>query len=100
MYKILVHFYINFIVVLLGFFLAINLSTILGQSGDWGIFSSGLISAIIEILSNIIYKTKKNLVFLNSYSLIEKLTVTLNFFNCLKIGILYGFFLESFKLGS
>ena len=51
--------FLNFIAILLGFFLAINLSTILGQTGDWGILSSGLLTAFIETISRVIYKTKK-----------------------------------------
>ena len=43
---------------------AINLSTILGQTGDWGILSSGLIAATIETLSRTVYGTKKNLILL------------------------------------
>ena len=50
----------NFIAILLGFFLAINLSTILGQTGDWGVLSSGLFAAAVETVSRVVYKTKKN----------------------------------------
>ena len=53
--------FINSIAILLGFFLAINLSTILGQSGDWGVLSAGLITAVLETTSKILYKTKKKL---------------------------------------
>jgi hypothetical protein len=52
---------LNFISILLGFFLAINLSTILGQTGDWGVLSSGLITATMETVSRFVYRTKKNL---------------------------------------
>ena len=55
--------FINFIAILLGFFLAINLSTILGQSGDWGVLSAGLITALLETISKILYRTKKKLIF-------------------------------------
>ena len=55
--------FLNFIAILLGFFLAINLSTILGQSGDWGVLSAGLITAVLEATSRILYKTKKKLIF-------------------------------------
>ena len=55
--------FINFIAILLGFFLAINLSTILGQSGDWGVLSAGLITAVLESISKILYRTKKKLIF-------------------------------------
>ena len=54
--------FINFIAILLGFFLAINLSTILGQSGDWGILSAGILTAVLEIISRILYSTKKKLI--------------------------------------
>jgi len=55
--------FLNFIAILLGFFLAINLSTILGQSGDWGVLSAGLITAVLETISKILYKVKKKLIF-------------------------------------
>ena len=55
--------FIKLIAILLGFFLAINLSTILGQSGDWGVLSAGVITAALETISKILYKTKKKLVF-------------------------------------
>ncbi len=54
--------FLNFIAILLGFFLAINMSTILGQTGDWGILSSGLIAATVETLSKTVYTVKKNLI--------------------------------------
>jgi len=60
LYTITIFTITNFVAVLLGFFLAINLSTVLGQTGDWGILSSGLITATLEIISKIIYKSKKN----------------------------------------
>ena len=58
--SIVFNIFINFIAILLGFFLAINLSTILGQTGDWGVLSSGLFAAAVETVSRIVYKTKKN----------------------------------------
>jgi hypothetical protein len=61
--NILFNIFINFTAILLGFFLAINLSTILGQTGDWGVLSSGLFAAAVETVSRIVYKTKKNLCF-------------------------------------
>lgn len=60
-FKIIVlNVFTNFIAILLGFFLAINFSTILGQTGDWGVLSSGLFAASVETVSRIVYKTKKN----------------------------------------
>ena len=60
---LLFNVFINFTAILLGFFLAISLSTILGQTGDWGVLSSGLFAAAVETVSRIVYKTKKNLFF-------------------------------------
>jgi hypothetical protein len=33
----------------------------LGQTGDWGVLSAGLLAASIETVSRIAYRTKKNL---------------------------------------
>ena len=103
MYKIqliVFNILINFTAILLGFFLAINLSTILGQTGDWGVLSSGLFAAAVETVSRIVYKTKKNLFFFKESTFSNRLNRGIALLNNLKIGILYGFFVESFKLGS
>ena len=84
----------------MGFFLAMNLSTILGQTGDWGMLSSGLLTALIEISSKLIYEGKEKINFIQNSKLKKNLTIFSNFLNNLKIGVLYGFFIESFKLGS
>jgi hypothetical protein len=52
---------INFTIILLGVFIAINLSTLLGQTGDWGMFVSSVITGSIEMITQITYKIKKNL---------------------------------------
>nr|YP_010835246.1 hypothetical protein ycf20 [Cryptomonas gyropyrenoidosa]WFQ82921.1 hypothetical protein ycf20 [Cryptomonas gyropyrenoidosa] len=88
-------FYRNFT----GFFLSINLSTVLGQTGDWGIFSSGLLVGALELISKILYKIKKiseQGFFLNKKPLFNFIEIL----NGIKIGFLYGFFVEAFKLGS
>ena len=92
--------FLNFIAILIGFFLAMNLSTILGQTGDWGMLSSGLLTALIEISSKLIYEGKEKINFIQNSKLKKNLTIFSNFLNNLKIGVLYGFFIESFKLGS
>jgi hypothetical protein len=76
------------------------MSTILGQTGDWGVLASGVLTALIEITSQTIYTTKKRLICLNSSPIHKKLNFYIKFLNNLKIGILYGFFVEAFKLGS
>jgi ABC-type nitrate/sulfonate/bicarbonate transport system permease component len=53
--------FVSFIAILLGFFLANTLATMLGQTGDWGVLSSGILVAFIESTNRIVYTTKKNL---------------------------------------
>nr|YP_010337343.1 hypothetical protein MW436_pgp131 [Pulvinaster venetus]UNJ16928.1 hypothetical protein [Pulvinaster venetus] len=76
---------------LIGFFGATVLATLPGQTGDWGVVA-GLI-AIFEIISKISYN------FANEQL---KVKVILNIFivNNIKIGIIYGLFVDAFKLGS
>jgi len=91
--------FINFVAILLGFFFSINLSTALGQTGDWGIFSSGILVGVVEILSRFIYRIKRNLSWILLHSQ-ERLFLFIEVLNSIKIGLLYGFFVEAFKLGS
>ena len=51
----------SFLAILLGFFSANTLSTILGQTGDWGILSSCILVALVEIINQLVYKHKKKL---------------------------------------
>nr|YP_009297600.1 hypothetical protein Hrvl_084 [Hildenbrandia rivularis]AOM67144.1 hypothetical protein Hrvl_084 [Hildenbrandia rivularis] len=73
---------------LLGFFLATVFSTLPGQTGDWTIVGSGVIVSLLEYLSWYIYT--ENYIKSSNFS----------FVNELKIGIMYGLFVDSFKLGS
>nr|YP_007947743.1 hypothetical chloroplast protein 20 [Neoporphyra haitanensis]AGG36992.1 hypothetical chloroplast protein 20 [Neoporphyra haitanensis] len=73
---------------LLGFFISTGLSTIPGQTGDWGIIAASLIVAATELTSKIVYSNQK------------KLKIKINLINNFKIGITYGLFVDAFKLGS
>jgi ABC-type nitrate/sulfonate/bicarbonate transport system permease component len=53
--------FVSFIAILLGFFLANTLATMLGQTGDWGILSSGILVAFIESTNRVFYDNKKKL---------------------------------------
>jgi ABC-type nitrate/sulfonate/bicarbonate transport system permease component len=53
--------FVSFIGILLGFFLANVLATMLGQTGDWGVLSSGILVAFIESTNRIVYNNKKKL---------------------------------------
>nr|YP_010196325.1 hypothetical protein LKZ37_pgp143 [Gracilaria cearensis]UAD83722.1 hypothetical protein [Gracilaria cearensis] len=66
------------------------LSTIPSQTGDWGVIAGSIIVTVNEIISKNIYKhVKKNHKFLRLYTL-----------NYIRIGIIYGLFVDAFKLGS
>jgi hypothetical protein len=93
--KLLIYFVLTFLSILTGFFSSVAISTILGQTGDWAILSSALLSALIEVISKIFYSSKN----LNR-SVYGYRVNLLSFINNLKIGLVYGFFVEAFKLGS
>ena len=82
---------LSILYMLLGFFISTTLSTIPGQTGDWGIIGAAIMVTFYERISQYTYPLtlKKN---------INKLLV--NRINYIKIGILYGLFVDAFKLGS
>nr|WCH58099.1 hypothetical protein [Cystoclonium purpureum f. stellatum] len=73
---------------LLGFLIATILSTISAQTGDWGIIAASIIITINELISKLVYNLKKNK------------SIILIMINYIKIGIIYGLFVDAFKLGS
>ena len=82
------YIHIKLICLLLGFFTATVLSTMPAQTGDSGIVASSIIITFNEILSRKIYNQEShNLIFWN-------------IINYIKIGIIYGLFVDAFKLGS
>jgi hypothetical protein len=90
--------FISFLGILFGFFFATALATILGQTGDWGILSAGILVAFTESTNKVMYNNKKS--FINK-STHDKISYhILMFINNVKIGMTYGFFVEAFKLGS
>jgi hypothetical protein len=83
--------------ILLGFFISTTLSTIPTQTGDWSIIAAALIVTNQEIASKIIYKRYT----INNCRKEKLITNTLlKYCNNIKIGILYGLFVDAFKLGS
>lgn len=72
---------------LIGFLISNIVSTIPAQTGDWTIIGASLIITINEIISKNAYTSKKKL-------------FIITIFNYIRIGILYGLFVEAFKLGS
>ena len=92
----LAHLSLQLLSVLLGFFISTALSTIPAQTGDWGIIAAAIIVTNQEIISKVIYQ--KNIKsFYQHYIPLKKF---LQYCNSIKIGILYGLFVDAFKLGS
>nr|YP_010933352.1 hypothetical chloroplast RF20 [Streptofilum capillatum]WKT08563.1 hypothetical chloroplast RF20 [Streptofilum capillatum]WKT08662.1 hypothetical chloroplast RF20 [Streptofilum sp. BC4-VF8pt]WKT08761.1 hypothetical chloroplast RF20 [Streptofilum sp. ZNP2-VF4pt] len=89
---------------LLGFFQATALSTTLGQTGDWDVLIAGFLVAIMEIMGFFAYKPYL-LFFSNNLTkrglgLDRPRPYLLKCVNYFKIGLMYGLFVDAFKLGS
>nr|ARW64116.1 hypothetical protein [Chondria sp. (in: red algae)] len=82
-------FNINILSLMLGFFFANILSTVPAQTGDWNIITGAIIVTFYELISRIIYNNSR----LNKSNIVI-------FINNFKVGILYGLFVDAFKLGS
>lgn len=82
-----IFFSLNLVNLIFGFFLASILSTLPSQTGEWGIINAAFIITINEFISKLIYRQKKK----NKY---------LKFINNIRIGVIYGLFVDAFKLGS
>lgn len=79
---------INLISLLLGFFIATFLSTMPAQTGDSSIIAAAIIITCNEIISKLVYNRQNY-----NITILSMLKYT-------KIGIIYGLFVEAFKLGS
>lgn len=90
---------------LLGFYTANALATILGQTGDWDVLVAGVVVAAIEGIGILMYRRKPKLPPLSSSSTtttsggggFQSLVVMVNYW---KAGLCLGLFVDAFKLGS
>ncbi|KAL2902888.1 Ycf20-like protein [Bienertia sinuspersici] len=77
---------------LLGFYTANALATILGQTGDWDVLVAGIVVAAIEGIGMLMYKRTKV-----SSRRLQSFVVLINYW---KAGVCLGLFVDAFKLGS
>ncbi|XAR56045.1 hypothetical protein NMG60_11036334 [Bertholletia excelsa] len=93
------NFPMKIFLVLLGFYTANALATILGQSGDWDIIVAGLVVAAIEGIGRLMYrrKTKTSNTLTTTTRRYQSLVVMLNYW---KAGVCLGLFVDAFKVGS
>lgn len=87
------NFGIHILNLLIGFFTATTLSTIPGQTDDWAIVASALLTSICEFIGYIRYHKNQIRQKTPSKYLVDPL-------NTMKIGLTYGLFVDAFKLGS
>ncbi|KAM3286941.1 ycf20-like protein isoform X2 [Capsicum chacoense] len=78
---------------LLGFYTANALATILGQTGDWDVLVAGVVVAAIEGIGMLVYKKPPSLPSRRFESLVSMV-------NYWKAGVILGLFVDAFKLGS
>lgn len=76
---------------LLGFYTANALATILGQTGDWDVLVAGVVVAAIEGIGMLMYGKP---IFTGR---LQSLVVMVNYW---KAGVCLGLFVDAFKLGS
>lgn len=83
---------------LLGFYTANALATILGQTGDWDVLVAGVVVAAIEGIGMLMYRNRKPTTSQsNSTKRFQSLVVMVNYW---KAGVCLGLFVDAFKLGS
>ncbi|KAJ8446791.1 hypothetical protein Cgig2_016101 [Carnegiea gigantea] len=78
---------------LLGFYTANALATILGQTGDWDVLVAGIVVAVIEGIGMLMYKKPPSL----PSGRLQSWVAMINYW---KAGICLGLFVDAFKLGS
>ncbi|PIA30646.1 hypothetical protein AQUCO_05400027v1 [Aquilegia coerulea] len=87
------NFPMKIFLLLLGFYTANALATILGQTGDWDVLVAGVVVAAIEGIGMLMYKMPRSI----SNGRFKSLVVMVNFW---KAGVCLGLFVDAFKLGS
>lgn len=78
---------------LLGFYTANALATILGQTGDWDVLVAGVVVAAIEGIGMLMYKKPPS----QFTGRLQSFVVMMNYW---KAGVCLGLFVDAFKLGS
>ncbi|XP_078440555.1 antigen receptor-like protein (DUF565) [Wolffia australiana] len=79
---------------LLGFYTANALATILGQTGDWDVLVAGIVVAAIEGIGMLMYRRVPAM---RTTGRLQSFVELVNFW---KAGVCLGLFVDAFKLGS
>lgn len=87
------NFPMKLFLLLLGFYTANALATILGQMGDWDVLVAGVVVAAIEGIGMLMYKKPMSA----PNGRLQSLVVMVNYW---KAGVCLGLFVDAFKQGS
>ncbi|GAV76174.1 DUF565 domain-containing protein [Cephalotus follicularis] len=87
------NFPMKIFLLLLGFYTANALATILGQTGDWDVLVAGVVVAAIEGIGMLMYRKPPSL----STGRLQSFVAMVNYW---KAGVCLGLFVDAFKLGS
>lgn len=87
------NFPMKIFLLLLGFYTANALATILGQTGDWDVLVAGIVVAAIEGIGMLMYRKPLQL----PVGRLQSFIVMVNYW---KAGVCLGLFVDAFKLGS
>lgn len=88
---------LNLIGLLGGFFTASFISTTAGVKSELDTVAAGITLLVVEVINRLAYSPRRPV--LDDGSKVPRL-LTIEILNSVKIGIVYGLFLEAFKLGS
>lgn len=81
--------------VLFGNFLATAIATISGQNADWDVVVAAVLVVLTEVVSWLVYRNSRS-----RQQPEPQPRLVLEILNGVKIGLIYGFFIEAFKIGS
>ncbi|CAL9003804.1 unnamed protein product [Prunus brigantina] len=87
------NFPMKIFLLLLGFYTANALATILGQTGDWDVLVAGIVVAAIEGIGMLMYRKPPS----QSSGRLKSFVMMINYW---KAGVCLGLFVDAFKLGS
>ncbi|KAI4306666.1 hypothetical protein L6164_029924 [Bauhinia variegata] len=87
------NFPMKIFLLLLGFYTANALATILGQTGDWDVLVAGVVVAAIEGIGMLMYRKSPAM----STGRLQFFVTMINYW---KAGVCLGLFVDAFKLGS
>lgn len=87
------NFPMKIFLLLLGFYTANALATILGQTGDWDVLVAGLVVAAIEGIGMLMYRKPST----ERTGRLQSFVMMMNYW---KAGVCLGLFVDAFKLGS